>query len=117
MLKRGFSYGRGHYLFYRKHPRAPLARYGFWGALALWCYYALLLLPLALLGPWQPLALAPLAYAVLAAAYLARGRGLRSLAYPLLDIALYSAMAVGALYEAARAAVLRIKSGAAEAGA
>lgn len=104
LLRRGFSYGRGHYLFYRRHPRAPLARYGFWAALALCCYYALSAL-LAALGAWQPLALVPAAYASLAAAYLARGRGLRSLAYPLLDIAFYSAMAAGALYEAARTAL------------
>jgi glycosyltransferase involved in cell wall biosynthesis len=109
MLKRGFSYGRGHYLFYRKHPRAPLARYGLWGALALWCYYALLP-PLALFGLWQPLALLPAAYAALAAAYLAKGKRTRSPAYPLLDILFYSAMAAGALYEAARAALSRISA-------
>jgi len=113
MLKRGFSYGRGHYLFYRRHPRAPLARYGFWGALALWCYYAVLPL-LTLLDLWQPLALVPATYISLVAAYLARGRGLRSLAYPFLDILFYSAMAAGALYEAARTALLRIKRGAAK---
>lgn len=114
MLKRGFSYGRGHYLFYRKHPGAPLARYGFWGALALWCYYALLP-PLALLGLWQPLALALAAYVALSAAYFAKGRGLRSLAYPVLDILFYSAMAAGTLYEAARVALSKIKGSSAEA--
>jgi len=108
MLKRGFSYGRGHYLFFKRHPRAPLARYGFWGALALWCYYALLL-PLALFGLWQPLALALAAYIALLAAYLAKGKGLRSFAYPVLDILFYSAMAAGTLYEAVQAVLLRIK--------
>lgn len=98
MLRRAFNYGRGHYRFYRRHRLAPLARYGVLAALALYSYYAAAL-ALAWLGVWQPLTLVPLAYAVLASAYLARGRGRRSLAYPLLDFAFYTVMAGGIIRE------------------
>jgi len=96
ILRRGFSYGRGHALFFLRHPRAPLALYGVLGALALHSYYAAALL-LALLGRAGALALVPLAYATLAALYLAGGRGRRSLLYPLLDLLFYTAMAAGVL--------------------
>ncbi|MEM2616557.1 MAG: glycosyltransferase [Thermofilaceae archaeon] len=101
MLKRAFSYGRGHTMFFLKHRKAPLALYGLLGALALYSFYASAAL-LAVIGLPHLLLIPPLAYLALAALYLAKGRGLRSLAYPLFDISFYSTMAAGMLYELAR---------------
>lgn len=98
MLKRAFSYGKGHYMFYKRHRQAPLARYGMLGALILYFYYAAAI-ALAWLNVWQPLILVPLAYAVVASVYLSKGRKGRSFVYPFLDFIFYTFMAGGIVYE------------------
>lgn len=103
MLRRAFSYGRGHTMFFLKHSRAPLALYGMLGALALYTYYALAAL-LAVVGVYLPLLLPLLAYLALATVYLVKGRGFRSFVYPLFDTSFYSTMAAGMLYELVRRA-------------
>ncbi len=100
LLRRAFSYGRGHYLFFARHRRAPLALYGFAGAVALYAYYSLAA-ALAALGLWQAALLVPASYLALAAVYAKRGAGRRAALYPLLDLAFYSTLALGMLYEAA----------------
>ncbi|MCS7105056.1 MAG: glycosyltransferase [Thermofilaceae archaeon] len=104
MLKRAFSYGRGHCLFFLKHRRAPLAFYGVLGAAALHVYF-LLALVFAISGLWQLLTLGPAAYAALSIIYLVKGRGSRSLIYPFFDIIFYSTMATGIVYELLRTTV------------
>lgn len=110
MLKRAFSYGRGHYLFFAKHSRAPLALYGVLGSIALYAYYAAAAV-LAATGYWHLLLPTLLAYPALATAYLANGRGVRSLIYPSLDILFYTTMAAGMLLELIKTGLRRRRLG------
>ncbi|MEM1509298.1 MAG: glycosyltransferase [Thermofilaceae archaeon] len=97
MLKRAFNYGKGHYMFYKRHKQAPLARYGMLGALALYSYYVATT-ALAWFNVWQPLVLVPLVYIVIVSMYLVKGRKDRSFIYPVLDFIFYTVMAGGIIY-------------------
>ncbi|RLE78416.1 MAG: hypothetical protein DRJ52_10545 [Thermoprotei archaeon] len=94
LLRRAFSYGRGHYLFYLKYRDCPLAFYGMLSAIAI-CLFDILLILATLANWWHVFLVIPLAYSVLVALYFRKIRRLRSLTYPLLDFIFYTVMALG----------------------